>query len=342
LYYFYLFLTYIFTGYIVFRSVKDSLSIEKFFNFYFLCIAVSSFIIIVQIIITSRIRSLGFIGYAIMDFSAITLTILILKYFIIGKSNIKIILFALLTLTVLITTLSRFAWIGFLFSLIYGIVITYRFDTSARQFLNNKKFIIILSSLFIIGLSIGFGVLNIIAERFSDVTFDFFEPTDEGQFIQNSLEARALIWLTAFNAFQASPITGIGYQMFSIVSEQYNILPSILFEEFVEGLDPHNTMLAYLSETGIVGFCSYMAFISTIFVYSFKAIKISANGTERANSIILNVIVFFMILNSIYSGQYTIGQQAFFMFIFFGLSVGNYVFLRSRIINNIKVEKNLL
>ncbi len=329
LYFFFLFLVYIFTGYLVFRSVKDNLTVEKFFNFYFICMLITCMIIIFQIIITSKIRSVGLMDYSIMDFSAITLTILILKYFIMGKVNLKVISISLITLTVLITTQSRFAWLGFTLSLIYGIIIVYKYDLIGKKLLRKRTFMVALLIVIITVAAISSGVSDFISKRFSDVTFEFFDSSESGPLIQNSLETRALIWLTALQAFQSSPVTGIGYQMFSFVSENYNILPSILYENFVEGLDPHNTMLAFLTETGILGLCAFLTFIISIFVYSFKSIKISTDRSTRINSIILNVIIFFILINSVFSGQYTMRLQAFFMFIFLGLSAGNYAFLKS-------------
>lgn len=331
MYFFYLFLTYIFTGYIVFKSVKNELSVEKFFNFYFICMAIICITIIFQIIVTSKIRSVSLTGYSIMDFSAITLTVLILKYFVMGKPNLKIIAITLLTLTILITTLSRFAWIAFVLSLLYGIIITYKYGMHRGKFIQRRFSIFTLAFVAFILIAFFLGIQNLILARFSDVSFEFFTPSDEGLLVQNSLESRMLIWITALNAFQANQLTGIGYLMFNFVSENYNVLPLVLYENYVESLDPHNTMLAFLTETGIIGFLSFLFFLFTVFIYSFKSIKIS-NDNERINSIVLNVIVFFLIINSTFSGQYTMAQQAFFMYIFFGLSIGNYVLLERKLL----------
>jgi len=292
---------------------------------------ITCIIIIVQVIVTSKTRSVGLMDYSIMDFSAITLTVLILKYFIMGKVNLKIITLSLTYLVVLITTQSRFAWLGFILSLIYGIIVIYKYDLIGKEYLRKRTVLVIFFSIVLAIAAIGLGVTDFISSRFSDVSIDFFEGSEKGGIVQNSLETRALIWLTAFKAFQSSPITGIGFQMFSFVSAQYSILPSVLYDTFVEGLDPHNTMLAFLCETGILGLSAYLTFIISIFVFSFKAIKISEIRTDRVNSIIINVILFFILVNSIYSGQYTMRLQAFFMFIFLGLSIGNFVYLKQKI-----------
>ncbi|MBK9334513.1 MAG: O-antigen ligase family protein [Ignavibacteria bacterium] len=331
LYFFFLFFTYITTGYLVFRSVKNEFTIEKFFTFYFYGMAVACFVIIIQTIITSRLRSKGFIGFPVMDFSAITFSFLILKYFIKGKLNLKILIISSFIFTVLIISLSRFAWIGFIFSLTYGLIISYKFDQKWRNYFKEKFKLIMVTAFILIGVLIGLGVKNVIATRFSDLTFEFFEQKDDGEYIQNSMETRALIWFTAYNAFETSPYTGIGHQMFNFVSEEYNVLPDYFFELYVEGLDPHNTMLAFLSETGLIGLSSYLIFIFTMYFLSLKSIKMSENENEKTNSILLNVAVFFMIINSIYSGQYTMTQQAFFMYIFLGLNTGNYIYLKNKL-----------
>lgn len=331
LYFFLLFLTYLFTGYIVFRSIKDDLILEKFFKVYFYGMFVTCLIIVIQTAITSKLRSSGLIGYSVMDFSAITLSLLILKYFIRGKLDYKILLISLFTLIVLIITLSRFAWIGFILSLMYGILITYKYDHLLRDYLKNKLPLLILSVVIVLGILIGIGVNSIISQRFSDLSFEFFEPNEEGEIIQNSLETRTLIWITAYSAFESNPVTGIGYQMFNYVSEEYSVIPYYLFEEYVENLDPHNTMLAFLTETGITGFAAFLIFIISVYIISFKSIKISMNEKDKVNSILLNVVVFFIFLNSFYSGQYTMAQQAFFMYIFLGLNIGNYAYLKNKL-----------
>lgn len=135
-----------------------------------------------------------------------------------------------------------------------------------KRFIQKRLSILILTFAAVFLVAFFLGIHNVILARFSDVSFEFFTPSDEGLLVQNSLESRLLIWLTALNAFQANPLTGIGYLMFNFVSENYNVLPMVLYDDYVKSLDPHNTMLAFLTETGIIGFTCFLFHIYNIWI----------------------------------------------------------------------------
>jgi len=330
LYFSFLFVIFISTGYIFFRSVKNAEKIESFLKFFILSFSFTGLIIIFQILLTGNIRSVGFAGYAIIDFSVISLLILLFRFFILKTSGLLMKVSLVITIIILITTQSRFAWLGFILSFLYGIILCYTKSGEVKTFLKKRMPLLIVLSLILGGIILMSGLNNIILKRFTEIDFNFFSKEDDKVMVANSLETRLLIWIVAYNAFIQNPITGVGYMMFSEVSEHYNVVPQMLFDDYVYGLDAHTTFYNFLVETGIIGFSAFLIFISIIFLISFKSIGLSREYNDKSNSLILNILVFFIFVQSIYSGAFTFGQNAFAMYIIFGITAGNYVLLKNK------------
>jgi O-antigen ligase len=329
-YYGFGFLIYMVLSYVTFRYSNSSKKIFSLLNTFFYSTFVAGSIVVIFIVITGKIRFFYFSGMAYFDFTVVALIISLFSYFILGKSNNIIKIATLIIFITLITSLSRNSWIGFVLSLLYGIFITTRFQKELLNFIQKK--IAIFLGLFIIALFILIitGLGNVILGRIGEVNTSLFNVSDDGQIINNSLESRILIWIVALNAFIHNPLTGVGYFMFWEVSEQYNVLPQILYDGIVKGLDAHTTFMNFLCETGILGFTSFIVYLITLLRISYKAIKISDNSFEKKISIILHIIVFFISVHSIYSGAFTFGQSAFQMHFFFGLAVANFVNLKMK------------
>jgi O-antigen ligase len=250
-------------------------------------------------------------------------------FFLLGKSTVLIKTVTFIILLILITTLSRFAWLGFTLSFIYGIIISMKYGY--RRFDLLKDRLLILFSVCLLGLGVMFatGLQNLFIERFSDLDFsELLTQNEEKELIENSLETRILIWIVALNAFLQNMWTGLGYQMFFVVSENYNFLPDVFYDNIVKERDAHTTYLNFLVDNGIIGLISYLAFSMNVFWLSFKSIKMAANFDELKISIVLNTLVFFILVHSIYSGAFTFGQNAFNMYFIFALVVANYVILK--------------
>jgi O-antigen ligase len=327
-YYCFGFLVYISMFFITYRYSNSSERIMNMLNVFIYSTFVAGSLIIIFIFITGRIRFADISGYAYYDFVSVALLISVFGYFILGKPGNLIKISTLVIFITLITTLSRNSWIGFTLSFLYGAIIIARFQKDAINFF--KKKITIFTALFVIAIMLLFltGLSNLVFQRFGQVNTSLFEMSDEGGLIKNSLETRILIWIVALNAFLHNPLTGVGYFMFYEVSEQYNILPQFLYDEFVKGLDAHTTFMNFLCETGIIGLSSFIIYLISMLRISYKAIKISINAFEKKISIVLHIIVFFVSVHSIYAGAFTFGQNAFMMYFFFGLAVANYINLK--------------
>lgn len=329
-YFGFLFFVFVFTSYIFFRSVKTSFDIDRILYSFVQFTFLSSIIILIQIFVTGYLRSTGITSFPIIDFSVVALITMLFRNFLLSEINKKSVIMFIVIFIILITTQSRFAWLGFFLTTVYGTIICYIYSEKARNILRKRFFIIIFSLLIGIALFYIMGLNNIFSNRISDISFSFFQNNEEGKLVSNSLETRLFIWIVALNTFIHNPVFGVGYLMFSEVSDNYNVLPEFIFNVFVKGLDAHTTYLNFLCETGIIGLICFLIYIITIFRYSLKSIKLSKDINELKVSIVLNLLVFFIMVHSIYSGAFTMGQNAMLMHLIFGLAIGNYSLLKKR------------
>lgn len=327
-YYATLFLIFITSSYVIFRSVKDGRDIYKLLDYFVIFTSFSGITALLKIIISGNMRSFGISSWAIIDFAAFALIIVIFGNFLFAKIRIKYILLSVIIFIVLITTQSRFAWLGFLLTSIYGLIVCFLFSKESREFFKKRIMMIVFTSLLGISIMFSIGLDRILVNRISDINLSLFQSED-GRVISNSLETRILIWITAINTFKHNPVSGVGYLKFSEVSENYNILPDILFTEIVKDLDAHTTYLNFLCETGIIGLIAFISYILTIYYFSLKSIKLSKRNFDLRNSIVLNLLVFFVMVHSIYSGAFTMGQNAFYMHFIFGLTIANYKIIKN-------------
>lgn len=319
-----LFIIFLSLSYVIFRSVKSFEEIDRYLNFFPVVCGISGLVIIAQIIVTGKLRSLGLTSYAVMDFSAMALLTVVFRNFLLSKINRNSMFLAAVIFVILITTQSRFAWLGFLITLIYGLIISFIFSEDTRAIIKKRMPILLIASAIGIALVFIIGLKGIFLSRLDVTNFTLFEGSS-GQLTSNSLETRVFIWVTAYNTFIHHPFIGVGYLMFSEISEVYNLLPDFLFIVYVYGLDAHTTYLNFLVETGIVGLTAFVSYVVIIFLMTLKSIKESKSLVNLKVSIILNMLVFFIMVHSVYSGAFTMGQNALHMHFIFGLAIANYV-----------------
>lgn len=138
---------------------------------------------------------------------------------------------------VLIMTLTRSAWIGFIFSL--GIVIYY-FKRNKSLWRKARKSIIGVCILFLI---VGLASSGIILSR---ITSD-----DHG-----SAEIRIPLMQIAFSMIRANPIFGVGINNYTIVMFDYDFTVDQVASKFPHPV--HNVYLLYAAEIGLLGLLFYL------------------------------------------------------------------------------------
>lgn len=328
LYYAVMFTTYIVTGYIVFRTIKTFQDLDEFLTLLPKVVAFYGIIIIFNIAITGIIRSRGLTGSAFSDIIVTSLVVSLFRNVFLAKFRFINIAVTFVLLVILVTDLSRFAWVGFMLSFLYGMFLMTKFFKS--DFIRNRLKIVLVVTLLGFGFFFISGLYSIVAQRFSDVSFTILKGDEGKDVVGNSLDTRGLIWITALNAFTNNPATGVGYFMFHSVSDKYNVLPEELYFEYVDGLDAHSTAMNFLCETGLVGFSSLFLLFTIVFFLSYKAIKLSTTFEEKSRSLVLNILVFFVITTSIYSGAFTFGYNGYYLYFVFAIVVANFYLLKKK------------
>lgn len=332
IYYSVMFFIYIFTGYVIFRSVIDADSIVKYTNYFYKSVSFYSIFVILQIIITGHIRSFGLSGPTFSDIIAMALIIVIFQSYISGNFDKFSLYHIIILFIVLITTLSRFSWIGFASTFIFGLILV---SITQTKILFSKRSIYVLGSIILLVIIIfAIGLHNVILNRLLDVNLSVLDNSKEEGMVSNSLDTRVLIWMTALNAFLNNMYTGVGYFMFHKVSYSYNLFPEQFYIDYVMGLDPHSTFLGILTETGIFGFITFFIYLLTAFVLSLKSIKYSINSQSKNSSLILSILLFFIISTSFYSGAFTFGYNAYVLHLVVGITLANYT------LNKINYDKS--
>jgi O-antigen ligase len=201
--------------------------------------------------------------------------------------------------------------------------------------INRKKviitFIIIaIISAFFIGAFIVYSPS--VFKRFNDLTAykQMFVVENSTVGINSSIVTRALIWLTALNAFIAHPIIGIGAFSFPFSSHLYCTIPQILFKLYVEGLSTHITFLSTLTETGIIGATGFLIFMLSSLKISFRAIKFEQSIDERIVSTIIAFLQLYIFISMFMTDAWLWGQCGMLWGFILGLSVANYKILANR------------
>ena len=118
-----------------------------------------------------------------------------------------------------------------------------------------------------------------------------------------SLATRIFIWNTAYNAFKEHPLIGIGVYSFPYTSKQYNNLDDLLYSAYVKDAAPHQTEIAVLTETGILGLTGFLIFFSLTYrkIWSLiKKISDLNSWIQYVLVVFLNVYLFFAMLMSDY------------------------------------------
>lgn len=326
IYYFLMFFIYILTGYVVFRSVLNLEILIKYLDYFYKSVTFFGIFILLQIVFTGVLRSNGLSGPTIPDMISMALLIVLFKSYISSTFNKSDILASVILFVILITTLSRFAWLGFLSSFVFGLLLVS--FTSKKILFSKRTFYIIACIGLLVIITFVTGLHTVIISRFLDVDFTLLESTKDEAALSNSLDTRILIWTTALNAFMENSFSGVGYFMFHKVSFNYNILPEHLFTEFVMGLDPHSTFLGFLTETGLFGFAAFFSYLMSAFILCLRTIKLSNSENSKSISIILCILMFFLISTSFYSGAFTFGYNAYALHFIVALVIANYAIVK--------------
>ena len=309
--------------FLIFTITKIYFSTENKISFllkgYLALVLLNTITIFIQSIFESK-RTFGFAGIMYVDYVGIAIMISVVHLTFTNGVK-KILWFMLLSIFVtgLIFTQTRSAWLVSGFSI--SLFVSFLFYKSNRFNLNRFK--LIFNSAFIVVVIIIIYLATTefnpkIAERATEYASSE-QALDKRGYAVNSLVTRMLIWSTAYNAFMAHPIAGIGLYSFPYTSYLFNKLPKYLFDEYVSGLTAHLTYLAVIVETGIIGLIGFLIFIYSILKNNFKLL----NNSQEKQFNILNLSVgwgiIYIMISMFVTDAWLWGQGIILFGIFIGL-----------------------
>jgi O-antigen ligase len=274
-----------------------------------------------------QLRSYGFAGIMFVDFSAIGLCIVAAMAMTSGRTS-RILLgsCAVIISMALVLTQTRNTWVSAFVTLtflaVYALIYPDRIGLTRDRVLG-----LVSVGVIVIGLSAGVALaLNPGVERrateLASASAD--EPAVSGAGkVSNSLVSRALIWSTALNAFSSNPLTGIGAYAFPFVSKSYSTIPPILYHRFVRNLTPHQTHLAVLSETGLIGFLGFLVFILTSLRIALKAVARAVDPKRRRIAFVAMTATIYVMTSMFFTDAWLWGPLVVLFGLILGVTIAN-------------------
>ena len=295
--------------------------------FLFLFLSVVNSLHVIYGSYSGETRFFGFCGVLFADYVNIAFSI-VLNYLLLKHKNkyLQIILIGLF-LVVSFEMQTRNAWITLFVTL--SCYFVFLFVNSDKVNINRQKIIISLAAMIML-LFAAFMFASVInpsvSSRVSDLNSGGELISDEGG-VSNTLVSRALIWHTAFNAFKAHPIIGVGWCSFSIFSKYYSTLPEILYTRFVANCTAHLGFLAVLTETGIVGLCGFVILLASIIKLSIKSIKIAKTKDEMLISFVSFNIILYLSISLFLTDAWLYSTGLIVWSFFLSIAISNYKIL---------------
>ena len=289
---------------------------------YLTFVALNSIHVIIQAALTGK-RVFGFAGIMFVDYVGIGIIFSVVLSLFSTRWYYRILLLSLTVLftIALILTQTRTIWaatFSALFVMICFIAIRHSyFGLQAKTF---RRFALLLIVFFGIGLSAALIFNPNTFGRLSEVGNASEADISESGLVKNSLVSRVLIWHTAYNAFIANPILGIGAYSFPFSSQYYYTISKYLYKIYVENLSPHQTFFAVAVETGLLGLIAFIVLLISILRYIFKGMLTSNTFEEKRTSAVLGGGVIYCLISMFITDAWLWGHGI----ILFGFSLGSF------------------
>lgn len=299
----------------------------------FVSLVVVDSVVIIFLALSEGGRLFGLSGVVFVDYAAMSVVPLLLYVVFSKKYYSKFYIFIiLLVMSGLIFSQTRNTFISLALTAITLIIFLFfksdKFNISRRKLMGTFITAIIFTFTLIIIMTITnpevFG-------RFEELgKSSTLNVKTEADFYRNSLLSRILIWDTALNAFKEHPIIGIGAFSFPFESVKYYTISKELFDEFVEGLSPHVTFIAILTETGILGFIGFIILLTSSLRISLKSNKKANSEDQKFYSLIILSLQIYIFFSMFLSDAWLWGQCGMLWGIVLGISIANYRIIINR------------
>jgi O-antigen ligase len=255
-------------------------------------------------------RPFGFAGLMFVDLSAFSVCLAATMSIVSrGRQRIGLLVLSLVLTVGLVLTQTRNTWLSAIITLAFlGLYVAVHPEVagfSRRRMISTA----IVGSALIAGMVFLVLLLNPkIADRATEFSSKPAISFNESGNPENSLGTRLMIWDTALNAFMAHPIAGIGVYSFPYVSRQYYTIPRVLYEEFVDERTPHQTHLAVLTETGLIGFAGFLFFLTSAVRRAFTSITLARGEDGKRYALVAAIAVVYCTVSMLFTDAWLWGQ----------------------------------
>ncbi len=281
----------------------------------------------------SENRYFGFSGVSFVDYAGISIMFLIIKgifYTSDKRSFWPPMVCALIILLALLLTQTRNTLITITLSTITAFFVASSLEKDKE--IRKKQYLhFIYAFLGIIISIVIFSLLSIEFQTRFQISSDI--NIEEGGSLTglNSFASRIFIWITALNAFQSSPLIGIGMYTFPLTSANYSTIDPVLFNLFVEGLSTHITYLTILTEAGIIGLSGFIFMNIFLIRRYYKVMQEKVNIAYR-RQFVFSLSIYIYILYSMFFSDFWL----------FGNGIVIWAFVFGYINNTIIEAKNVI
>jgi O-antigen ligase len=241
-----------------------------------------------------------------------------------GKLRMLLVLLAGVITTALILTQTRNTWISSIMTL--AILAGYLMTHPDIAGLSRKRLIgaamIAVMGVALLG-TIAVSLNPRVMQRAAELTGEGTNRVDQTGLPINSLISRYFIWDTALNAFRAHPFIGIGVYAFPYASRYYSTLPKLWYSLYVEGNSPHQTHLAVLSETGVIGMAGYLVFLVAAVRCAFQSIRRASGMQGRKYGLVAAIGLTYCFVSMGFTDAWLWGQGIILLGLVMGLMLVN-------------------
>lgn len=307
--------------------IKSYQQIKRFLITFLLLSCLNGLSIINASIATGGERVFGFAGIVYVDFVNIAICIAITLMLFHKKNKSLPFLFLILFLfTSLLFTQTRSTILALIMTL--GFLFLFLFKNNTKFSFSRIKLLkrSLIAVLFVILITIMLSLIfpNVFVRLTEFFSKNSIKPVIGSQLVFNSLISRVLVWHTSLNAFLNHPIIGIGAFSFSFDSIHYFKIPTELYKLFVQGLSPHLTYLAVLTETGVIGLIGFIIFLYTTLKMTYKSLKFSLTENQKYYSLGILLLQIYIAFSMCVTDAWLWGQCGMLWSIVLGISVANY------------------
>ncbi len=307
----------LFALFYVIQSELKGGEVKKFLQFFlFMAMIHSIYNLSLFLLHAGKIRAYGFAGVPFADMLVASLIISYSFYLFQenSQSRLKYAVIFFILLGALFATQTRGAMISFFLSYSFvSFIVLKRKNMMGSPIICGNFWKLTISMVVLIALA--FLLFEPLVAGLSHRFYSLYQLPVAGA--QETIQLRFFLWETAWKTFLTYPFLGIGIGQFKVM---HLIVPSFRFSPFfrdVTGLDAHNMVLSYLSETGLLGLCSLLYFMLSFLKFGWGTYKNSFGKKDLSISTSLLGILFFVTVSSFYAGAwfYSLNGMAFMFFL---------------------------